>query len=365
VDGDDFTILFLGGVKVNEINLNKPILVTGGSGYMALWIIKLLLEKGRNVKATVRDKSNDEKNGPLLKMGKEYPSKLELFEADLLQNGSFEDALTDCELVIHNASPFKIWGIKEAQKELINPALEGTRNVLISANKTQSVKRIVLTSSVVAIYGDAIDIKSTPNGIFTENEWNHTSSLNHQPYSYSKTLAEKEALKIAEKQKQWDLVVINPGFVLGPSLTSRKDSTSIDFMLSMINGKYKTGVPDLYFGIVDVRDVAEAHILAGTKSSASGRHILVTDTLDFFEIANILKKDYGKYPLPKRKIPKFLVYLLGPLQGLSWKYIKLNVGIPIKFDNSYSKKDLGIEYTPIEKTLNDHVEQIIESGLLK
>ena len=140
---------------------------------MALWIIKLFLEKGQNVKATVRDKSNNEKVGPLLKLGKEYPGKLELFEADLMQNGSFEDAMTDCKMVIHNASPFKIWKIKEPQKELIAPALEGTRNVLFTANKTPSVKRIVLTSSVVAIYGDAADIRNTPNRIFTEKEWKH------------------------------------------------------------------------------------------------------------------------------------------------------------------------------------------------
>jgi nucleoside-diphosphate-sugar epimerase len=355
----------MGGVIVNEINFSKPILVTGGSGYMASWIIKLLLEKGQSVKATVRDKSNEEKVEHLLKMGIEYPGKLDLFEADLLQNGSFEDAMMDCELVIHNASPFKIWGIKDPQKELINPALDGTRNVFYTANKTQSVKRIVLTSSIAAIFGDAKDIRDTPNGIFTENEWNITSSLNHAPYSYSKTLAEREAWKIAEKQNQWDLIVINPGFVFGPSLTDRIDSTSIDFMLSLINGKYKSGVPDLYFGIVDVRDVAKAHIIAGTKPSASGRHILVADAISFFEIANILKKEHGKYPLPKGKIPKLFVYLLGPLQGLSWKYIKLNVGIPTKFDNSYSKKDLEIEYTHIEKTLNDHAEQIIRSGLLK
>ena len=73
----------------------------------------------------------------------------------------------------------------------------------------------------------------------------------------------------------------------------------------------------------------------------------------------------GLYQLKKSLLPKFFVYLIGPMQGLSWKYTNLNVGIPIKFDNSYSKKDLGIEYTPIEKTLNDHVEQIIKSGLLK
>ena len=355
----------MGGATVTEINLSKPILVTGGSGYIASWIIKFLLENGKDVKATVRDKSDEKKVGHLLKIGEKSSGKLELFEADLLQSGSFEDAMMDSELVIHNASPFKLWGIKDPKNELINPALEGTRNVLYTANKTKSVKRIVLTSSVAAVYGDAIDIRSTPNGIFTENEWNITSSLNHAPYSYSKTLAEKEAWKIAEEQNQWDLVVINPGFVLGPSLTNRIDSTSIDFMLSMINGKYKSGVPDLYFGLVDVRDIAKAHILAGTKASVSGRHILVAKAISFFEIAEILKKENGNYPIPKRKIPKLFVYLIGPMQGLSWKYTNLNVGIPIKFDNSYSKKDLGIEYFPIEKTLNDHVEQIIKSGLLK
>ena len=107
--------------------------------------------------------------------------------------------MTDCELVIHNASPFKMWKIKDPQNELINPALEGTRNVLSTANKTQSVKRVVHTSSIVAIYGDAVDIGNAPNKIFTENEWNTTSSLTQQPYSYSKTIAEKEAWKIVMK----------------------------------------------------------------------------------------------------------------------------------------------------------------------
>ena len=155
----------MGGAVMTEINLSRPILVTGGSGYIASWIIKFLLENGQDVKATVRDKSNEEKVGHLVKMGEKYSGKLELFEADLLQSGSFEDAMMGSELVVHNASPFKLWGIKDPQKELITPALEGTRNVLYTANKTQSVKRIVLTSSVVAVFGDAIDIRNTPNGL--------------------------------------------------------------------------------------------------------------------------------------------------------------------------------------------------------
>jgi nucleoside-diphosphate-sugar epimerase len=350
---------------VEEIDAQKPILVTGASGYMASWITRLLLEEGRYVKATVRDKSNMEKVGHLLRMGEECPGTVELFEADLLKNGSFEAAMADCELVIHNASPFKMFGIKDPQKELIEPALEGTRDVLTSATRIPSVKRIVLTSSYVAVYGDAIDIKTSPGEVFTESDWNTTSTPNHQPYYYSKTVAEKEAWRIAGEQTQWDLVVVNPGFVLGPSLTNRTDSFSIDFMLSLMSGRYKRGVPDRYFGVVDVRDVAIAHLLAGTVSAASGRHILVADTLTVLEITNILRKKYGDYPLPKRNAPRPFLYLFALFQGIPLKNIKLNVGIPIKFDNSYSRKDLGIEYTPVEKTLHDHAAQIIESGLLK
>ena len=349
---------------MKEIDASKPILVTGGSGYMASWIVRLLLEQGRYVKATVRDKSHKEKVGHLVQMGEECPGKVELYEADLLKNGSFEEAMAGCELVIHNASPFQLFGIKDPQKELIEPALEGTRNVLHTANSTPSVKRIVFTSSIAAVYGDAVDKKASPNEVFTEGDWNTTSSPNHQPYCYAKTVAEKEAWRIAGEQTQWDLVVVNPGFVLGPSLTKRTDSFSIDFMLSMMNGKYKRGVPDLSYGVVDVRDVAKAHLLAGTNPAASGRHILSADMLTFLEIANILKKKYGNYPLPKGNAPKFFLYLFGPLQGMPWKFIKLNVGVPVKYDNSYSKKDLGLEYTPVENTLHDHAAQIIESGLL-
>jgi nucleoside-diphosphate-sugar epimerase len=131
-----------------------------------------------------------------------------------------------------------------------------------------------------------------------------------------------------------------------------------------MNGKYKSGVPDIHLFVVDVRDVAKAHILAGFNANASGRHILVSDTLTFLEIANVLRKEFGDYPLPKGTVPKFLLYLFGPLQGFSWKFLKLNHGIPVQFDSNYSKKDLGIEYIPIEQTLNDHAKQIIESGLL-
>lgn len=344
---------------------NTKILVTGGTGYIASWVNKYLLEKGYTVHTTVRDKKDAEKNRHLVKMAEELPGELIFFEADLLEEGSFKAAMAGCDIVIHMASPFFISGIKEPQKQLIDPALKGTRNVLDTATRTSSVKRVVLTSSVAAVHGDNIDIQKTRNGIFTEEHWNTTSNLEHQPYSFSKTLAEQEAWKISKTQDQWDLVVVNPGFVLGPSLSQRKDSTSIDFMISILKGKFKAGVPELYFGVVDVRDVANAHIKAALRKEAKGRHILVSKTLSTLDMAKMLKKEYaGVYSIPGKSLPKAMLYIFGPVQGFSWKYIRRNVGIPLKFDNSYSKENLGIQYREVEQSLRDHAEQVILDKLV-
>jgi len=345
---------------------NKTFLVTGGSGYAASWIVQQLLEQGHSVRCTVRDKSKTGKYQHLLDVADKSPGTLEVFSADLLREGSFDAACAGADVVLHTASPFMIGKIKDPQKQLIDPALKGTRNVLTSVNKTDSVKRVVLTSSVVSIYCDSKELSETPNGEFTEEMWNGNASLKYQPYSYSKTLAEKEAWKMAEAQDRWDLVVINPSFILGPSLTPRKDSASINFMLSLLNGTYKSGVPDLHFGIVDVRNIAEAHVLAATRPEANGRYIVSNTSKSMLGIADSIRAAYGnKYAkLPKRKLPKFLMYLFGPLQGFSWKYVGRNVGWPIKFNNSRSK-DLGVQYLALEQTLKDHVEQIEAGGFLK
>lgn len=350
---------------MRTIDNTKPVLVTGGTGYIASWIIHYLLQDGHQVRTTVRDTSNKEKTAHLQELADKAEGTLAFYQADLLEAGSFNKAMKDVELVIHTASPFFISGIKDPQKQLIEPAQQGTRNVLESANKHDSVKRVVVTSSVAAIYSDNADIKNTPDQVFTEKDWNTGSSLKHQPYNYSKTLAEQEAWRMAEEQDRWDLLTINPGFVLGPSLTKRKDSTSIDFMVSMLNGKYKMGFPDLYFGFVDVRDVAQAHIRAGYTPEASGRHILVSETMGARDVAAILRENLnGNYPLPKRTLPTFLLYLFGPMQGFSWSFIGRNIGVPIQIDNSYSKKDLGLEYTPIAQTLQEHVKQLEADGLI-
>ena len=350
---------------MREIDKSKPVLVTGGSGYMASWIVKMLLDEGITVHATVRDPLDSKRIDHLTTLAKASAGVLKLFKSDLLDTGSFDDPMRDCELVIHTASPFFISGIKNPEEELIRPARQGTRNVLESAKTNPTVKRVVLTSSVVAIYGDNADLRLTPEGVFTEKEWNVTSSAKHHPYAYSKTIAEKEAWAMAKEQDQWDLLTINPGWILGPSLSKRKDSMSISTMIQFGDGTYKAGVPELWNGIVDVRDVAAAHIKAGYTPGASGRHIIVSGEASLLDLANILRKNFGDgYPFPQRQVRKFLFWLIAPMRGFTRKYASRNAGIPIKFDNSWSKTDLGISYIPIEQTVKEHFQQILDDGLL-
>lgn len=343
----------------------SPVVLTGATGYLGSHILQQLLEKEYEVRITTRNLERTQKDELIKKLMAKYPNKIHVYEADLLKEGSYDEVMKGARSLIHAASPFKIEGIKNPKKELVDPAVIGTRNVLNAASKGD-VERVVQTSSIVAVYGDAIDVEMIEGDSFSEKNWNATSSISHQPYNYSKTVAEKEALALSLTSK-WSLASINPGFILGPSLTQRTDSTSIDFMLNLLNGKMAMGMPDLYFGVVDVRDVAKAHILALENTELKGRFICSNKSLTMLEMSNILRQEFGKeYKIGSKVLPKFLFYILGPLMaGLTWSYVKKNIGVPLKFDNTRSKEVLGMEYRPIEKTILDHAHQLINDGILK
>lgn len=351
------------------IDKTKPVLITGASGYIANWIIKYLLEAGCTVHGTVRNPDSETSVGPLQKIAAEAPQgTLKLFKAELLDEGSFDAAIAGCEVVIHTASPFVVRGFKDPEQALIKPAVEGTRNVLEAANRTDSVKRVVLTSSVAAVFGDNADLRKNPRGVFNEEDWNFSSSLTHQPYSYSKFLAEKEAWKIHDAQSRWHLVTINPSMVGGPALTQYSHSTSIDTLRSLGNGRLWPGVPQMSLGWVDVRDVARAHVEAAFRPDAEGRHIISNGEPTMLEVATILKKHFGnQYRFPFFELPKIIVKWFGRLMDASAKprFIEQNVGHPLKFDNSRSIERLGLQYDPLEQTFIDHFQQLIDDGLIR
>ncbi|MCT4580360.1 MAG: NAD-dependent epimerase/dehydratase family protein [Flavobacteriales bacterium] len=351
-----------------NIDKTKPVLVTGANGYVASWVVKQLLEEGITVHAAVRSPENDKKVGHLKQIAQNAPGALKLFKADLLTPGAYQEAMEGCELVYHTASPF-ITSVKDPQKELIEPAENGTANVLNSANEVDSVKRVVVTSSCVAIYTDAIDAVNAPGGVLTEKVWNTTASLTYQPYAYSKTLAEKKAWEIAKAQSKWDLITINMSLVMGPSLNpNQTTSESMNILKMMGDGQMKMGAPKMGLGLVDVRDVAEAHFKAGYTPAAHGRYITSAHNTDFVEMGLTLAAKYGdKYPIPKKALPKWMLMIFGPMVNklFTRKFIRNNVNIPWKADNSKIKKELGIEFLPMKKTMEDSFQMLIDEGIIK
>ena len=344
---------------------NKPVLVTGSTGYLASWIVKSLLEKGITVHATMRGVGNKAKRKHLDDIAKAVNGKIKYFEADLLSPGSFDSAMEGCEIVFHTASPFFL-NSKDPQQELIDPALNGTKNILESVNNSGSVKRVVLTSSVAAIYGDTIDGESIEGGVFDETMWNTSSNLKQSQYNYSKTLAEKEAWRMNEKQNKWSLVVINPSLVFGPALNIHSDFSSKSIMLQICNGDMRWGTPDLTYALTDVRDVATAHMNAAFNNKTIGRYIISSGSINFLDIGKILIKNFGSdYPFPKFKAPKILFWLIAPLFGVKRKFVSRNVGYPLYFDNSKSKKQLGMDYIPIEKTIIDFFQQLLDEKIVQ
>lgn len=345
-----------------NIDKTQPVLVTGATGYVAGWIVKRLLEEGVTVHAAVRDPKDTARTAHLDHLAKDLPGSIRYFQADLLVEGSYAEAMKGCSIVFHTASPFKM-DISDPQKELVDPAKLGTRNVLTTANKVESVRRVVLTSSCAAIYGDNADIDSALGKILTESVWNKSSTLSHVPYSYSKTVAEHEAWEISQKQSRWNLVVINPSLVIGPGLNPHGTSESFNLVRQLGNGRMKAGIPDIGCGAVDVRDLAEAHLRAAYLPKASGRHIISAHNTSLPAIAQELLPKYNAYPVPRRILPKWLVWLVAPLADKSTtrKFISRNVGYGWRADNSKSIRELKMSYRPLQISIQDMFQQMIDS----
>ncbi|PDS59968.1 cinnamyl alcohol dehydrogenase [Rhizobium anhuiense] len=337
--------------------MQDTVLVTGGSGFVASHLILQLLEAGAIVHTTVRSARNQAKVLPLEGLQARFLNRLKVFEADLLRERSFDPAMAGCSIVFHVASPFKLpEKIRDGQREMVEPALNGTRNVLGSVNRTESVRRVVMTSTIGAIFGDYIDVRSMRNNTVAEEYFNISSNVKNNPYHYSKVIAEKEAWKIHAEQSRWSLVTINPGLILGPSLTPASESGSLFLLDEMFKGYFFYGMPDLSLACVDVRDVATAHIRAALNPEAKGRYILSEPhTRTFLEIAHHARKFHPKpYLLPAWQIPNFLVRMIGPLFGLTQEYMSNHLSIRFSLDNARSQKELGVVYRPFERTMADH-----------
>jgi nucleoside-diphosphate-sugar epimerase len=334
-------------------------MVTGGSGFVGSHLVRRLLERGYHVHTTIRSTTNATKVRPLRDMQRDFPGRLDLFEADLLRQGSFDEAMRDCTVVFHVASPFFMpEKIRDGRRDMVDPALLGTRNVLASVERTPTVGTVVLTSTVGAIFGDYADVLEMDGQVLSEAYFNTTSTEDNNPYHYAKTLAERAAWAAEAAQDRWRMVSVNPGLILGPSLTPASESGSLFLLEELFKGYFFYGAPDFSFTTADVRDVADAHIAAAENPDAKGRYIIAAETMtSFHDMARIIRARHPRaLRLPRTALPHWPVRILGPAFGLTQDYIRKHLGIRFRVDNSRSVHELGVTYRPIEETVLDHYE---------
>ncbi|PRQ54797.1 putative cinnamyl-alcohol dehydrogenase [Rosa chinensis] len=312
---------------------SKVVCVTGASGFIASWLVKLLLQRGYTVKATVRDPNDQKKTEHLLSLDG-AKERLHLFKADLLAEASFDPVVDGCEGVFHTASP-ALLSSTNPQAELIEPALKGTLNVLGSCVKVQSIKRVVITSSMAAV---GFNGKPLAADVIIDESWFSDPAFCEKTklwYMLSKTLAEEAAWKFA-KEKGIDIITINPGWVIGPLLQPTLN-LSVELVLKLVNGTEK--FPNKTYRLVDVRDVANAHILAFENPSATGRYCLVGSVKHCSEIVKML-------------------YEISPALNLPDKCADDKPFTPTYQVSKERTQTLGVKYTPLEVSLKDTIESL-------
>lgn len=340
------------------------VLVTGGSGFVGVHCILALLKGGYRVRTTVRSLDRDHEVRAMLERGGATltgkPGKaLEFRVADLLSDAGWTDAVAGCDYVLHVASPFPATDPKD-DDELIRPAREGALRVL-KASRDAGVKRVVLTSSFAAVgYGTEVLERE-----YTEEDWTDPTA-DVSAYVKSKTLAERAAWDfIGREGGSLELSVVNPVGILGPALGSDL-STSVQLILRMMNGAVP-GLPKVSFGLVDVRDVADLHLLAMTSPKAKGeRFLAVSDEVPTVpDVAEILRSRLGNAArkVPKRILPDWTVRVAAVFDP-SLREISRRLGNHRHVSNAKAKSLLGWSPRANEVLVVDTAKSLIELGLV-
>ncbi|CAG1017018.1 NADPH-dependent methylglyoxal reductase [Anaerolineales bacterium] len=339
---------------------SKPILVTGASGFVALHAIIQLLQQGYKVRATLRTLSRELEVREAVGKQVEIKDSLEIVGADLNQESGWDKIVENCESVLHVASPFPLLEPKD-ENELIAPAVQGTLRVL-RASHDANIKRVVIVSSIAAVFSGHNGDSRT----FDENDWSDVEK-NIGAYARSKTFAERAAwdfINGSENTNKMEMVAINPPLILGP-VPNKDLPTSAEMVSTLMLGQVP-GVAKIKIGIVDVRDVVSALILAMTTPEAAGHRFLCpAGTIWLKDLAETLHKKYAArgYKIRTMQFPVFAVRLL----ALFDKKIAL-VANDLEWDFELSdvkiKRILKWSPRPMEEAILSMAESLIEQGLV-
>ena len=329
----------------------EKVLVTGASGFIAEHCIIELLKNGYSVKGSLRSMNREQEVRDAVKTETD-DTKLEFCKLDLLEDDGWEDAMWDCDYLMHVASPFVIEDPKD-ENELIKPAKEGTLRALNAAKKA-GIKRVVLTSSVAAVNSHMM------SGTSDHTTWTDINSKYVTPYQKSKTIAEKAAWDFYNNQdnsNKMELAVINPGGVMGPQLGNDLGGASTQIVSQLISGKFPM-IPALSFPFIDVRDVAILHLKAMTTPDADGKRFIAAHSKPtwMYEVAEVLSAaGYEKIKL--KKAPSFMLKLIGLFDNKTKSLVPmLDKYVPC--DNSQTVKVLNWEPMPWEQAFIEHAKSI-------
>ena len=339
----------------------ETVLVTGGTGFIGAHCLIQLLQQGYKVRTTVRALKREGEVRNMLKVGGiDGASPIEFFQADLTSDEGWTQAVTGADYVLHVASPFPP-AIPQHEDELIVPARDGALRVL-KASRAAGVKRVVLTSSFAAIgYG-----QKPQKAPFDETNWTDPNGDDVRAYVKSKTIAEKAAWDYVRSEGGVELSVVNPVGVFGPVLGADY-STSILLIQRLMDGAMP-GCPRLYFGVVDVRDVADLHLRCMTNPGAKGERFLAVtgDFMSILEIAKVLRARLGEAAkrVPKSQIPDFVVRLAA-MRDEAVKQILPELGKYKNGTNAKAVRVLGWQPRSREEACVATAQSLIDLGLLK
>ena len=329
----------------------EKVLVTGASGFIAEHCIIELLKNGYSVKGSLRSMNREQEVRDAVKTETD-DTKLEFCKLDLLEDDGWEDAMRDCDYLMHVASPFVIEDPKD-ENELIKPAKEGTLRALNAAKKA-GIKRVVLTSSVAAVNSHMM------SGTSDHTTWTDINSKYVTPYQKSKTIAEKAAWDFYNNQdsdNRMELAVINPGGVMGPQLGNDLGGASTQIVSQLISGEFPM-IPALSFPFIDVRDVAILHLKAMTTPEADGKRFIAahSEPTWMYQVAEVLSAaGYEKIKL--KKAPSFMLKLIGLFDNKTKSLVPmLDKYVPC--DNSQTVKVLNWEPMPWEQAFIEHAKSI-------
>lgn len=333
------------------------VLLTGLSGFIAKHVAHTLLNAGYRVRGTVRTRAKGEGARSALSRSGVDVSRLEIVELDLSSDRGWAEAAEGCRYVQHTASPFP--GAPPRDKFALVPvARDGTLRV-VEAAKRAGVERLVLTSSVVAVYHG----HEAKGRTFTEADVSNVQSDSISSYAVSKTLAEQAAWE-AVASHPMEMAVLNPALVLGPALDA-ETGTSLSIIAMMMKGMMPL-VPTARFGVVDVRDVAEAHRRAMVLPDAVGRRFILSGGhRTLLEIGAAVRAAYPRLRrLPRHEIPNALVILAGKISTRA-ALLQNELDPARVLDNSAARTVLGLEFRDPDVAVESAARSLVTFGLVQ